>query len=477
MAKSVGKNFAWNAAYQLLLILTPLLTTPYLSRVLGAEQVGVYSYTYSVASYFAMFCILGIAQHGVRAVAQAGEDRERRSHVFWSAWASQLCVAVPVAIAYAIYIFFDSVGGLLVGAVWALQVFSSLIDVSWLYFGVEEFELPTIRSFVTKLIGVAAIFLFVRGPEDLWIYCLSISGATFLNAALLLPFLKKYVDYIRPTWSEIKEHFIPNLRLFAPVVAISLYTSLDKIMLGQISGMEQAGFYEYSEKLSKMPMALITAMGTVMLPHMTAKLSAGENNEAVSLLGKSLWLMEAAAMCLAFGIAAISPEFAVVFLGEGYEPCIYIMPIISIVIPIISASNVIGVQYMLPRCSDVAYTVSVCAGAGVNVVLNLLLLPRFGAVGAAVATVAAEVAVLVAQSWVVRNELPLAHYAKEILPFICMGAAMYAVVRAAAAVLQVSLGTGWLLLGAEIVIGGIFFIALFLAYVFARKAINGHVLS
>lgn len=470
MGKSVRKNFAWNAAYQLLLILTPLLTTPYLSRVLGPEKVGVYSYTYSVASYFAMFGILGMAQHGVRAIAQAGGDRERRSRIFWSAWSAQLCVAVPVTLVYVGYVCFDSVGGLVIGAVWALQVLSSVIDVSWLYFGVEEFRLPTMRSFATKLAGVAAIFIFVHGPQDLWIYCLSISGATFANAALLLPFLKRYVDFVVPSWREVRAHFVPNLRLFAPVVAISLYTSLDKIMLGQISGMEQAGFYEYSEKLSKMPMALITAMGTVMLPHMTAKLSEGEEDGALSLLGKSLWVMEAAAMCMAFGIAAISPEFAVVFLGEGYEPCMYIMPIIAIVIPIISASNVIGVQYMLPKCSDVAYTVSVFVGAAINIVLNLILLPYFGAVGAAIATVAAEVAVLAAQCWVVRRDLPLLGYVKRTIPFCLVGVVMCVIVRFVETFLQPSLGIGWVLLGSEILIGGACYLLLFFAYMTVCKS-------
>ena len=464
MAKSVGKNFVWNAAYQLLLILTPLLTTPYLSRVLGPEKVGVYSYTYSVASYFAIFGILGMAQHGVRAIAQAGDDRDRRSRVFWSAWAAQLCVAAPVTVVYGVYVAFDSVGGPLIGAVWALQVFSSVIDVSWLYFGVEEFRLPTMRSFATKLTGVAAIFLFVHGPDDLWIYCLSISGATFANAVLLLPFLRRYVDFVVPSWRGVMAHFAPNLRLFAPVIAISLYTSLDKIMLGQISGMEQAGFYEYSEKLSKMPLALVTAMGTVMLPRMTAELSEGKEGDALALLGKSLCLMEAAAMCMAFGIAAIAPEFAVVFLGQGYEQCMYVMPVVAIVIPIISASNVIGVQYMLPRCSDVAYTLSVCAGAVINVALNLALLPRLGAMGAAISTVAAEVAVLAVQCWVVRKDLPLAKYALSAVPYLLMGFAMYFAVRGATGVLCAFFDLSWFLLGSEVLFGGAVYLALLCIY-------------
>lgn len=453
MSKSLGKNFIWNAGYQLLLVLLPLVTTPYLSRVLGAEQVGVYSYTFSVTNYFVMFATLGMAQHGVRAIAQAGSDRALRSHTFWSAWAAQAIVALPVCLIYFIYVTLGSTGGTTVGLVWSCWVIAALLDISWLFFGVQEFKMPTIRSAITKLLGVAVIFLFVHGPQDLWAYCLSIAGANLLNSLLLLPFVKNYVDPTKPKWEEIKVHFKPNLKLFAPVVAISLYTSLDKIMLGAISGMEQAGYYEYSDKLSKMPMAVITALGTVMLPHMTTKLSEGKKAEAIDLLGKCIWFMEVAALGLAFGIAAITPEFVEVFFGPGYEPCASIMPVISVTIPIICASNVIGVQYMLPTCSDNDYTFSVFAGAVVNLVLNLILLEPLGAIGAAIATVAAELAVLTYQCWHVRRELPLLSYLIRTLPFIGLGILMYAAVRIYASLTASVLGVGWALLFSEIGVG------------------------
>lgn len=455
MARSLGKNFLWNASYRLLLIIMPLITTPYLSRVLGADKVGVYSYTYAITDYFVIFATLGMAQHGVRAIAQVGDDRAKRSHVFWSAWAAQLCVAIPVAVVYFIYAAVAPAGGTVVALVWALWVLSAVIDVSWLFFGVEEFKLPTVRSFVTKLAGVAFIFIFCHGPEDLWAYCFSFAGAALANALLLWPFVKRYVDFVKPAWAEVRRHFIPNLRLFAPVVAISLYTAFDKILLGAISGMTEAGYYEYSDKLAKMPMAIVTALGTVMLPHMAAKLAAGKREEAIGLLGKSIWAMEAAAMCMAFGIAAISPEFASVFLGPGFEPCAYVMPIVAAVIPLISASNVIGVQYMLPMHSDKHYTYSVCLGAVVNIVCCLLLLKPFGAVGCAVATVITEAAVLAYQCWVVRNDLPLFAYLKGALPFAVCGALMYAVVRALVVPLSGLLGTGWVLLILEVLLGGI----------------------
>ena len=429
MAASVRKNFLWNASYQLLLVLAPLITTPYLSRVLGAEQVGVYSYTYSVTNYFVLFATLGMANYGVRVVASAGDDRAKRSRLFWSAYLSQVIVCIPVTILYVAYALLEPQGGFVLAVVWGMWVVSAILDVSWLFFGVEDFRFPTERSFATKLASVVVIFLFVKGPADLWIYCAAIAGSFLANQVIMWPFVGRHVDWARPTWAEVRRHFGPNLRLFAPVVAISLYTSLDKIMLGAISGMEQAGYYEYSEKISKLPMAVITALGTVMLPRMTASLSAGRRDEARSLLGESMWVMQAAAMAMTFGIAAVAPEFATVFFGPGYEPCAWIMPVVALVIPIISASNVIGVQYMLPTFSDRPYTISVCVGAAVNIALNLVLLEPFGAMGAAMATVCAEVAVLAFQCWVVRGELPLADYLKGALPFLLIGCAMLACVR------------------------------------------------
>lgn len=453
MSASVKKNFLWNASYQLLLVLVPLVTTPYLSRVLGPERVGVYSYTFSVANYFVLFATLGMANYGARLVASAGADRAKRSRLFWSAYAAQLCVAVPVLIAYALYAFIGQQGGPLVAAVWGMWVLSAALDISWLFFGVEDFRLATERSVVTKLASVVAILLFVKGPDDLWIYCAAIAGSFLANQLLLWPFAVRHVDRLRPTWAEVRAHFAPNLRLFAPVVAISLYTSLDKIMLGAISGMEQAGYFEYSEKISKLPMAVVTALGTVMLPRMTSELALGKVSEARRLLGESMRTMQAAAVAMTFGIVAVAPEFVPVFFGPGYDSCILVMAIVSATIPLISASNVIGVQYMLPAFSDRAYTISVCVGAAVNLALNVLLLGSLGAVGAAVATVAAEAAVLVVQCWVVRHDLPLARYLKEALPFVAIGAAMVIIVRLFAEV--VSSGVAGLIL--EVIAGGIFY--------------------
>ena len=452
--RSLKSNFLFQASYQILLILVPLVTTPYLSRVLGAQAVGTFSYTQAVSGYFVMFAMLGMSTYGVREIAAAGDDRTLRSRTFWGAYASQVLICVIICVAYICYLcFLGSPGGFEIGLVWGMYVLAAPFDVSWLLFGVEEFKVPTIRSMVTKLATLPIIFGLVHGPEDLWIYCGAIAGSSLANQLLIWPFIHRYVDWTSLSWAEISRHFRPSFVLFIPVIAISLYTSMDKILLGQLGGMQQAGFFEYSEKLSRMPMAVITAMGTVMLPRMTAELSAGRHESALSLLEDSFWAMLAMAFALAFGIAAIAPEFAPVFLGEEFMECDSIMRVLAIIIPIISITNIIGRQYLVPTGRDARYTSSVCAGAVVNVAVNLALIPSMGAMGAAIATVAAEIAVLAVQAMSVCRELPFMLYIRNSLPYIVFGALMFAVVRMVAGFLSSIWGLSVLGLAIEIAVG------------------------
>ena len=464
MAGSLGKNFAYNAGYQLLLILTPIVTTPYLSRVLGSEAIGVWSFTNSIANYFVMFAVLGMSTYGVREIARCGADRQRRSRVFWSAYASQLAVSLVVIAAYLVYLANGPQGGVLVAALWGLWVLSAAVDASWLFFGCEEFGFPTAVSAATKVAGVVFIFAFVHTSADLWAYVLAISGAYLLNQVLLWPRIGRFVDLARPTAREVAAHLKPSFVLFLPVIAVSLYTSMDKIMLGAMSGMVQTGYYEYSEKLSKMPLSLVTAMGTVMLPRMAGLLAQGRRGEAVGLLGDSVWVMLAMAFAFAFGIAAISPEFATVFLGEEFAGCWVLMCVLACVLPLISTSNVLGRQYLLPTGRDRVFTLSVCVGAAVNIVVNLLLIPPFGALGAAIATVAAEGSVLAFQALAVRGELPLGRYLAGALPFAAAGFVMLVAVRLVAAALDAAWGMSVAGLVIEILVGVVVYAALSVAW-------------
>lgn len=465
MAKrSLKVNFLLNSAYQILLVITPLVTAPYLSRVLGASQTGVFSYTQSIANYFVMFATLGMSTYGVRVIALCGEDRQERSRAFWSAFASQLCVASVVAVAYLAYALTIHAGDFLCSLVWGLWVLSAVGDVSWLLFGCEEFKIPTVRSFATKLGSLAVIFGFVHEPGDVWLYVLAVAGAYLVNVVLVWPFVGRFVDPYRPSWHEVARHFGPNIGLFIPVIAVSLYTSLDKIMLGSMSTMTESGYFQYSEQVSRMPLQVITALGTVMMPRMVSMLTEGRRDQAVSVLGTSLWIMLVCAFAFAFGIFAVVPVFVPVFLGDGYAPCELLMVVMCGIIPIICVTNVIGKQYLLPMQRDWEYTASLIAGATVNVLLNLLLIPQLASLGTAIATVAAETTILVVQVILVWKELPLLDYVKKAAPFFVIGAMMAAAVRASSVYIERSLGISTYGLLIEIAIGALIYAMLSLIY-------------
>lgn len=432
---SVKRNFAYSAAYQILNIIVPLITTPYLSRTIGAVGNGLFSYTQSIANYFVLFAQLGITNYGVREIARCGNNRALRSLTFWEIFAMNFAWGIAVVACYLFYIFAPGSTNSPLLLIWLCWVVGSVVDVTWLLNGCQEFKIPMVRNFITRTMGMVFIFIFVRTESDTWAYVTAIAMPFLLNALLVWPFVNRYVDIVKPTLKGALAHLRPNLLLFIPVIAVSFYTLLDKVMLGAMAGLGQAGMYDYAEKVSKMPLAVVTALGSAVLPKMTEVISSGRKEEARRLVQETMWFMEAVAMGLAFGIVGVANEFVPVFFGAGYDECIPLMSLLSCIIPLICATNVIGVQYLVPLGRDNQYTLSVLVGAAVNVVINIVGIPRYGAIAASAATVAAEAAVLVSQMYMVKGELGLRQSAPAILPYIIFGASMALAIRLLALVL------------------------------------------
>lgn len=471
MPHSIKRNFIYSSAYQILNIIVPLVTTPYLSRTIGAEGNGLFSYTQSIANYFVLFAQLGITNYGVREIARCGDNRAARSKVFWNLLAMNIAWGFCVISAYVIYIVNFGFANSILLLIWLCWVVGSVIDVTWLLNGCQEFRIPMIRNACTRIVGMIFIFIFVHTEADVWAYVTAISAPFLANALLVWPFVNRYVDWVKPTFEGACSHLKPNFVLFIPVIAVSLYTLLDKVMLGAMAGMEQAGLYDYAEKISKMPLAVVTALGAVVLPKMTEVVNAGKNEEAKQLIRETMWFMEAVAMGLSWGIVAVSTEFVPVFFGTGYDECVPLMSILSIIIPLICATNVIGVQYLVPSGRDKQYTFSVLIGASVNIMINISFIPQYGAMAAAIATVAAELGVLIAQFMLVKAELELRKYLSGTVPFIIIGISMYLGVRLLSVMMGVKAVTSIGLI-VEVLFGAALYIALSLVWCFATNDAN-----
>ncbi|MCF0260947.1 MAG: polysaccharide biosynthesis C-terminal domain-containing protein, partial [Erysipelotrichaceae bacterium] len=423
---------------------------------------------YSVATYFVMFIMLGVANYGNRSVARVKNDRKKLTKTFWTIYYFQFLRGLLVVFVYLLYVFFFAQKYIWIALINGIYVLSAMIDISWMFFGLELFKITVTRNVVIRLANVLCIFAFVKQQNDLWIYSLIVVMSSFLSTGYLWFYLKNYVDWYKPTIKEIIPHIKPELILFIPVIAISLYKVMDRIMLGSMSTDTQLGFYTQAESVINIPMGLITALGTVMLPRISHMLANGEDEKTKEYIENSMFVVTMMNCAMAFGLAAIAPVFTPVFFGEKFAECSNIIIGLSITIIFISWANIVRTQYLIPRGRDKSFLISVVTGAFVNLVLNTLLIPKLAAMGAVIGTVCAEASVCFIQIFMVRKELPILLYVRKNLGFILIGLIMFISVR----VVGTFDITPFLKLLAEIGAGAVVYIGLTLLFLYFTNRFN-----
>ena len=455
-SNSVTKNFLYNVTYQLLLIILPLITTPYISRVLGSGGMGTYTYTYTIANYFMLAAMLGVKNYGNRSTAAVRDSRKLLSRTFWEIYGLQfLCSAVVLAV-YLIYILAFVREYRLIALIQGIYVLSGLLDISWLFFGVEQFRITVTRNIVIRLINLGCIFLLVKDRGDLWIYTLIMTMGIALSQGYLWLYIRQIVDWYRPKLRDLRRHVLPELILFVPIIAVSLYTMMDKVMLGAMSTMNQVGFYEGASKILNIPLGVITALGTVMLPRMSNLAAKRKVRESGKYIYNSMIFAMFLASGMMFGIAGIAEDFVPLFLGEEYSSCVNLIRVMAPTVPFIAWANVIRTQYLIPNHEDRSYIISVVLGALVNLTVNALLIPHMQALGAVVGTVCAEGSVCISQTIMVRKKLKIVHYLRNTGMYFVFGAVMYLMIRA---VHSLDIGTAVGLI-TEILAGGCVYVLL-----------------
>ncbi len=422
---STRTNFIFNAIYQLSTILVPLITMPYLSRVIGPAGLGEYSFAYSVAFYFTIFIKLGLNNYGNRTIAYVKDDKEALSKTFWEIYCFQLFLGVILFAIYIVYSVFFSPNKTL-GIVMGIFVFSSIIDINWCLYGLEKFKVTSTRDVITKILVTLCIFMFVKCPEDVWLYAFLYSMGMFINQLIVIPLVKGEISFCKVRAEDVFKHIKPNLVLFIPVVAVSIYRAMDKIMLGIMSTNIELGYYHGAENVIRVPMAFVTALGTVMLPRMSNMIARGENKKRVEgTFDKSIVFAMFLATSICFGIMAVSREFVPIFYGPGYEKCNFLFYIILPGSMFEAFANVIRTQYLIPRKKDKIYVFSLGIGAAINLIMNLILIPRYDSVGAAIGTFSAYATVCVVQAICVFKEANIGRNVVNSIPFVISGIAMF----------------------------------------------------
>lgn len=407
--RSENKNFLYTAIYQLLVFLFPLITIPYVSRVLGVDGIGIYSYTYSIVYLFMLFAMLGINNYGNREIAKVRDNKIELSRRFITIYILQLCGSLLSIVAYVVYLYLFCNDFKQIAKIQILFLISCCFDVNWFYFGLELFKKAIIRNLVLRISSLICIFVFVKSSADLWLYSLILSGATLLSQIYLFSSLPKYIRLVKIEYKEVVKHIKGVVILFIPVLAFGIYRVLDKTMLGILSSVTELGFFENSERLINIPIAIIGALGTVMLPTMSYHFTNKSEN-ASYIIENSMKLAMILSTMMCAGLMLISYDATIVLFGTDFYRCGDIIIFLAITVVVSAWSNVIRTQYLIPKSLDSIYIFSTIGGAVVNFVINILTLRTFGAYGACFGTIMAELFVVGYQFLVLRNVLPVLKY-------------------------------------------------------------------
>lgn len=415
---SIKKNFIYNILYQLLSILLPLVTIPYVSRVIGSDGIGKYSFTYSIVYYFMIFAMLGLNNYGNRMIAKNRDDITNRSKIYNEIRGMQILTTAISFLCYIILIFFIPAEYRLLSFIQLFHLMSCFFDINWFFYGMENFKIALYRNSIIKLISLLLIFVFVKQKNDVWVYTLILSVSTLLSQLIPHFYIKKYIINVKIDFKNIRKHIIPCFKLVLPVIAVAIYKFMDKTMIGIFSNMKEVGFYENAEKILNVPTTIISALGLVMLPRMTNLYSKEENKKAYQMIEKTMEFSMFLCFPMVLGLISVSKEFISIYLGLEFNKTYVLLNLLSITCLFISWGNVIRTQFLIPKEKDRDFIISAFLGAIVNFLLNIVLIRIYQSIGACFATIIAEFVVAFYQTYKVRKFLPIKKYLRNSYNFL-----------------------------------------------------------
>ena len=384
-------NIILNTLYQILTLLTPLITAPYISRVIGADGIGIYSFTNSVQMYFAMFAALGTASYGAREISMNRNDVAKRSKLFWEIELLTVITTIFCLFAWGLWIYFSTQHTVLY-SILTIALFSVMVDISWFYVGLEQFKYIVFQNAFFKIVGIVAIFTCVKKQEDLWAYVLIMVVTVFLSNLSMWIYLPKFMVRISFCDLNILKHFKETIIYFVPTIATSIYTVLDKTLIGfyTINGLEN-GYYEQTTKIINICKTLVFASVNTVLGSRIAFLFAENKVEEIKKkIEGSMDFILFMGIGMAFGLCGVAEVFVPWFFGFGYEKVILLLKLMCPIVVIIGISNCLGSQYYTPAGLRAVSAKFLIVGAGVNLILNLYFIPKYESTGAVVASLIAE---------------------------------------------------------------------------------------
>lgn len=393
---SVKKNYIYQLLYEILVLISPFITTPYVSRVLGADGIGIYSFTSSIMAYFTMFAALGTQGYGAREIARHRNNKFEISKLFFEIEAMKIVTSVICMMVWVCVIIFNHRYRHYFIALAPLLI-STMLDISWFYTGLEQTKYIVIRNAACKVIGIICIFVFVKDSNDLIVYILIHSLAMLIGNLSMWTYLPRQLVKVKITTLNLQTHLRETFVYFIPAIAASIYTVLDKTLIGLITGSSyQNGFYEQATKIINILKTIaFVSVNAVMGARISYLFAEKKYNEIRQRISKSIdFILLLGYGCL-FGIISVSRNFVPIFFGNGYEEVTNLLYLMAPLIIIIGISNCLGSQYFTPSGQRKLSAKIIIIGSLINLCFNLVLIPKYGARGATIASIIAETVIAI----------------------------------------------------------------------------------
>lgn len=384
-------NFTFKLAYQILSVIIPFVTVPYISRVLGPEGVGSYSFLSSINKYFIILASLGTILYGTREISRTRDNKTQQSSAFWEI-ELLICITTVISLLFWICLIYLYPSERAYFIAFIPLLLAVIFDISWFYTGIEKIYYSVIWNFISKIIGLIGVFVFVKTKNDLFNYILLMSMSTLIGNMSMWLFLKRELVKINFNTLRIFRHFKPTLKYFVTAIAISIYTVLDKTMIGIFSdGSLENGYYEQVTKV----MSIITpfafgALNEVMIPRMSYLYQKNDIDEICQRISNSIDFELLICIGSVFGIISVAPSFVKLFFGPEFLPAVPLLQLMCPILIPICFSTCSGSHYYVPSGKIFDGTKFTIIGALINIAINIPLIMKYNAIGAVIASLVAE---------------------------------------------------------------------------------------
>ena len=439
MSRSLKVNYVFNLLNTISGLLFPLITFPYVSRILLADGIGLINFFQSIIQYVTLLTCLGIPMYAIREIAKVRDNISERNKVAVEILLlhASLTVVGYLIVTILIMTITQVQENIPLFLLLSTTIFFTAIGCEWFYQGVEDFIYITIRSLIVRCISVFLLFFIVKTKEDmLWYAAYSVFGILGGNIFNFVR-LRKYISIKDLYLSELRpfKHLLPALHIFVLNLVISIYVQLNSVMLGFIADTTAVGLFTAASKLSHMVLGIIGALGTAMLPRLSNLIAIGQKEEFNRLAQKSMQFVIAISIPMTIGMIVTSPYLIPLFCGVSYTPAILTLQILSPIIIAIGMSNIMGIQILYPQKQENKVIICTALGAIVNFLLNFWLIPQYAQDGAAIATLIAEIVVTASMIFVGKKYIPINWLNKSYLYYfissIVMGFLVYMWMRCA----------------------------------------------